>query len=127
MSLALLETVVISLSCIAYSENILDAQHYIGRIVKTLNRLFFLVGVDVQEWWNTTPRRLRKGKFGDKSANAVRLDQHFNTVSCPICLARKLTSACLALILDLALSDPFLQARYSVRTAAQVYLAPLWR
>lgn len=75
-----------------HRENALDDLHYIGRIVKTLNRLFNLVGVDTEEWWNSAPRRKALGKSTkhDK-AGRIRVDQHFGSLSCPICGSRKPT------------------------------------
>jgi len=76
-------------------EHALDGEHYIGRIVKALNRLFNLVGVDVQEWYNSTPRRKIAGKGGRKAASSrVRVDQHFSSVECPLCGGKKPTSTC---------------------------------
>lgn len=72
------------------SDHVLDDNHYIGRIVKTLNRLFNLVGVDVQEWWNATPRRFAVGKTHNAQSNTrLRVDQHFNTAACAVCSAKK--------------------------------------
>lgn len=73
--------------------NELDDAHYIGRVVKALNRLFNLVGVDVQEWYNTTPRRKLLGKPGQQTdTTRVRVDQHFGSLTCPICGGKKPSS-----------------------------------
>ncbi|KAK4699740.1 DNA polymerase zeta, partial [Phenoliferia sp. Uapishka_3] len=64
----------------------LDAPHYIGAMIKVLNRIFNHVGVDVQNWYTEMPKvkRLRASATTATGKKAL-LDEHFTSSRCIAC------------------------------------------
>ncbi|RPD62939.1 hypothetical protein L227DRAFT_584639 [Lentinus tigrinus ALCF2SS1-6] len=75
----------------------LDAAYYISRVlIPPLERIFNLVGADVQSWFEDMPKSLRadqpdvtatprKNKKSVMVANAFKIDDHFTSSHCLIC------------------------------------------
>ncbi|EDV19123.1 uncharacterized protein TRIADDRAFT_34116 [Trichoplax adhaerens] len=67
----------------------LNAAYYITKqILPPLNRIFSLIGVDTNAWYNELPRSLRSAAFVPQSNDLIQkatISQYFNSLRCPIC------------------------------------------
>ena len=86
-----------SLKC-PISRKSLDATYYITKVlIPPLDRIFRLVGADVQSWYDEMPKILRAEKhkvsalereelpFRRFNMNRVTIDEHFHVDRCAVC------------------------------------------
>ncbi|ORY95935.1 hypothetical protein BCR43DRAFT_531657 [Syncephalastrum racemosum] len=63
----------------------LDAEYYIRKqIIPPLSRVFNLVGVDIEAWYNDMPRNL-KAVVAYEAAQMSRIDQYYTSSHCLVC------------------------------------------